>query len=123
MNELNYQSRGVPQPGPNGEEVPQGTYPPPPDQVSMGGVVPQGTYAPQPGPNGGGGTQRYLPHGQGYPKVPTPPTRSQQGEEGVPQGTSSPPPPRIGQHMEYLMGCGRFASCIHAGGLSCSTCI
>ena len=29
-------------------------------------------------------------------------------------------PPRIGQHREYLLRCGRYASCIHTGGLSCS---
>ena len=27
--------------------------------------------------------------------------------------------PRIGQQMEYLMRRGRYASCVHAGGLSC----
>ena len=28
-------------------------------------------------------------------------------------------PPRIGQQVEYLVRCGRYASCIHAGELSC----
>ena len=31
----------------------------------------------------------------------------------------TPPPPRIGQQMEYLICRGRYASCVHAGGLSC----
>ena len=31
-----------------------------------------------------------------------------------------PHPLGIGQHMEYLMSGGRYASCVHAGGLSCS---
>ena len=40
-------------------------------------------------------------------------------------GYVSPPPParvgttQIGQHMEYLIRCGRYASCVHAEGLSC----
>ena len=29
------------------------------------------------------------------------------------------PLPRIGQQMEYLIRGGRYASCVHAGGLSC----
>ena len=28
-------------------------------------------------------------------------------------------PPGTGQHMEYLISGGRYASCVHAGGLSC----
>ena len=41
-----------------------------------------------------------------------PPTRS-----GVPP---PPPPRRIGQQMmDYLIRLGRYASCVHAGGLSC----
>ena len=31
----------------------------------------------------------------------------------------SPPAPGIGQQMDYLIRCGRYASCVHAGGLSC----
>ena len=34
-----------------------------------------------------------------------------QAREGVPPG--------IGQHMEYLIRSERYASCVHAGGLSC----
>ena len=71
----------------------------PPVQVRMAGRggVPQSTY-PHPGQDGGGGTPRYL----------TPPS----------QGTY--PTLWIGQHMEYLIHCGWYASCIYAGGLSCS---
>ena len=29
---------------------------------------------------------------------------------------------KIGQHREYLLHGGRYASCVHAGGLSCFTC-
>ena len=29
---------------------------------------------------------------------------------------------QLGQHREYLLHGGRYASCIHAGGLSCSDC-
>ena len=35
-------------------------------------------------------------------------------------GTPRYLPPGIGQQMEYLIRCGRYASCVHAGGLSCS---
>ena len=92
--------------------APQGTYPlakvgtPCPGQ-NGGEGVPQGTYppakvgTPQPGQDGWRGTPRYLT---------LPPTKV-----GTP-----PPPPGIGQHMEYLIRCGRYASCVHVGGLSCS---
>ena len=86
----------------------------------------QGTY-PSARPDGGGGTPRYL-----LAKVPTPSTRSD-GGRGTPTKvptlphplppikvpTLPPPPPRKGQHMEYSMRRGRYASCVHAGGLSC----
>ena len=89
------------------------------------------------GVEGDGGTPRYLSPakvptplsrpgwGRGYPKVPTllpiylPPIQARMGE-GVPQRTY---PLMIGQHMEYLKRCGRYASCVHAGGLSCLKCV
>ena len=60
---------------------------------------------------GEGGTPRYLPPHTGY--LPTHPGQ----DGGVPQGTY--PPPGTGQHMKYFIRCGRYASCVHAGGLSC----
>ena len=32
---------------------------------------------------------------------------------------TSPPPSRTDQHSEHLLRDGRYASCVHAGGLSC----
>ena len=37
-----------------------------------------------------------------------------------PPAGDSPPPPPAGQQMEYLVRGGWNASCVHAGGLSCS---
>ena len=75
--------------------------------------------------------QGTYPPGQGtYPpaKVPTPlpskvPTPLQ-GTYSPIQGTYLAPPPRylsprIGQHMEYFIRCGRYASCVYAGGQFC----
>ena len=90
---------GVPWPGPDGG-VPQVRYPP--DRSGWGGV-------PRPGPD------------RGYPKVGTPLPGQDGGgypNIGTPQGRY-PPPPEIGPHMEYLIRCGQYASCVHAGGLSC----
>ena len=70
-------------------EVPQGTYTPPPSQVRMGEGIAQGTY-PLPRPG-------------------------QDGGGGSPRYLH----PGIGRYMEYLIHCGRYASCAHAGGLSC----
>ena len=50
-----------------------------------------------PGPAGGGGT---LARGVPWPGGGT----------------------QVGQHREYLLHGGRYASCVHAGGLSCSFC-
>ena len=122
-----------------GEEgVPQGTYPPARSRWGRG--TPR-YLPPRPSPSGGGGTPRYLhppakvptpqpgpdggrgrgPDG-GYSKVPTPSARSWWGE-GVPQGTNRPHqgtyPSWIGQQMETLLRRSRYASCVHAGGLSC----
>ena len=80
--------------------LPPAKVPPPPIQARIVGRVPQGTYPP---PTRSG-------WGRGYPKIPT-----------LPRSRYLPPPPipGIGQHMEYLIRCGRYASCVHAGGLSC----
>ena len=117
----------------SGQGVPQGTYP-----------CGQGTYPPSQSGQDGGGTPRYqLPTpsrsgwGRGYPKVPThPPAKvpTPTGEGGgrstprylpppPPAKVPSPPPPGIGQHVEYLIRWGRYASCVHAGGLLCCNAI
>ena len=86
-------------------------------------------------PVGGGGVPWPGPaRGGGYPSQVQPgvPPRPSQDKGRVPQlggGTwgipyqvrtgGYPPPPRTGQHMEYLIRRGRYASCVHAGGLSC----
>ena len=85
-------SRGVPQPGPV-RGVPQPGGYPPPGQVQQRGVL-------QPGPDRG-----------------VPPNR-----DGVPPGMGYPPPRSTGQQMEYLIRRGRYASCVHVGGLSCILC-
>ena len=56
-------------------------------------------YPPQPGMG-----YPHPRHGMGYPPIP---------EMG--RGT----PPQIDQHSEHLLRVGRYASCVHAGGLSC----
>ena len=76
--------------------LPQGTYPPPPNQVRMGEGVPQGTY-PWPGQDGRGSTPRYLPAsqvrtGEGVPQGTYPPARSGQGEEYPKVPTPQPHP-------------------------------
>ena len=70
---------------------------------------------------GGGGTLARSRWGWVYPGqgwgTPPPPGM---GNPPPHQGWVIPPPPRIGlQMMEYLIRCGRYASCVHAGGLSC----
>ena len=42
------------------------------------------------------------------------------GRGGTRGRVSSPPPPPAGHQMEYLIRRGLYASCVHAGGLSCS---
>ena len=100
---------------------------PTPQQVRMGGGVTPRYIPPCPGQDRGqGGTPRYL-NPPPPTKVPTPP--GQDGGRGtskylppiLTRGRWGTPSPGIGQHMEYLIYCGRFASCDHEGGLSCST--
>ena len=92
--------------------------------VCLGGYLPSsqqgGTYLPANG--GGGGT--YLPANGG--RVPTfQPTGGgtylgwvplSQGRYPPPQPRWVPPPTRVGTPQPG----GRYASCVHAGGLSCS---
>ena len=61
------------------------------------------------------GGRRYLPPPPRTKEPTPPPARSRRGRRGTPRYL----PPRIGQHMEYLICRGRYASCVHAGGLSC----
>ena len=66
----------------------------------------------------GGGGGCTPPPGQGtYPF----PSQVRMGGGGT-LGTYPPIPPRIWHHMEYLIRCGRYASCVHAGGLFCYQC-
>ena len=126
-----------------GERVPQGNNNPPrylPLPLSRSGwggglgrgtsrYLPpcQGTYPPpHPGQDGGGVTPRYLPPA----KVPTPSliqVRMWGADKGgtprylpPPSSQGTYPHPGIGEHMEYLIRCGQYASCVHAGGLSCA---
>ena len=95
----------TPWPGQDGGGVPQDRVPP--GHVRMGGTLGWGTPCqgwgtPWPGQN----------RSEGYPKMeypPPPPTRN-----GV------PPHPGIGKQKDYFLRGGRYASCVHAGGLSCS---
>ena len=80
----------------------------------------RGVPTPRPGPGGGYPAGGYLPPArsrgvpcQGY--LPPPLARSRRGG-GVtlPGGV-----PLLGHQKEYLIRCGRYAFCVHAGGLSC----
>ena len=71
---------------------------------------------PQPGPDRGV-PQLGVPPGQGW-------GTSQQGGTSLarmgyppPAGVPPPLPASTGQHMEYLIRRGRYAFCVHAGGL------
>ena len=79
------------------------------------GVVPRpgltGGWIPHPGLTGGTPARSDL---GGYPS----PQQGYPPSRGTP-GSGTPPPPGAGQHMEYLISGGRYASCVHAGGLSC----
>ena len=48
------------------------------------------------------------------------PARSSQGRVTLPGGVPCRGGTQLGQHREYLLHGGRYASCVHAGGLSCS---
>ena len=135
---------GVPQPG---VCDPWLGYPPWLGATPARGHTPQGTPHPQPGQDRGyirqgaptwgtpwPGQDRGYPS-QGYPPWGTPSSLARSGW-GYPSqggnclwyplarsGQGGTPargyPPGTGQHMEYLISGGRYASCIHTGGLSC----
>ena len=78
----------------------------------QGGTLPGGTLA-------GGYPARGYP-GRGYPG------RGYPGQGGTlpggipwPGGVPCQGGTQLGQHREYLLHGGRYASCVHAGGLSC----
>ena len=95
---------------------PQGGYPYPImlcniSQNAMRQYTPQGGYPGQVHPPGGVPGSGTPPGG--YLGQVTPPG-------GVP-GSGTPPrgDTRVGQQKEYSLHGGRYASCVHAGGLSC----
>ena len=116
-----YLDLGTPPGGPGnppwgGYLDPPGGLPGPPPGWSLD---PPGGY-PGPGTPPGGGTQTpggvprsgYPPGG--YPGPGTPPGGGTQVRV-PPQGGGT----RVGQQKEYSLHGGRYASCVHAGGLSC----
>ena len=116
---------GVPRSGypPGGTEVrvpPLGGVPrsgyPPGGYRGPGTTTPQGGYR-GPGTPPRGGTEVWVPPG-GYRGPGTPPPRG-----GTEVRVPPPPPPgggtRVGQQKQYSLHSGRYASCVHAGGLSC----
>ena len=98
------------------------------------GYPPGGYWGPGPPPGGGGGVLRSgYPRG-GYQGLGTPPGGVLRFGYPPPRGywgLGTPPggyrglgtPPgggtRVGQQKEYSLHGGRYASCVHAGGLSC----
>ena len=91
------------------------TQPGPARGVTLpGGILPGGTLP--------GGTQI------GYPPAGYPPPRPGWGVGTLLGGTQVGYPPaggdgggtQLGQQKEYSLHGGRYASCVHAGGLSCS---
>ena len=98
-------------------------YPKVPSPPTGQGTYPHLTKVPTPLTRSDRGvTPRYLPPGQGTYPLPGP-----MGEEGrgSPRYLSPRPPrprylpPGTEQHMEYLIRCGRYASCVHVGGPYC----
>ena len=118
---------------PGSKVPPLAGYPPTPSRVPLArsgwggtkvGYPPQGTCPPWPGQDRGtqpgqGGTQ------VGYPQQGTP--QPGWGYPGrVPPRQDTPLPGQVrmggtqlGQQKEYSLHGGRYASCVHAGGLSC----
>ena len=101
---------------------PPGGYP---AQVPPGGGYlsrvppppPGGVPGPPPGGVPGPGTPGGVPEPGTPPGVPGPPPGGG-GVGGYP--AQVPPPTRVGQQKEYSLHGGRYASCVHAGGLSCA---
>ena len=125
---------GVSRPGPDGGGAlargrpPQGT---PLGPGQDGGTPARG--APTPGspqarsgwgyPSQGGHPPRVAPVARSGWGVPQPGGHTPPGtppQPGQDRGGGYPEyPPETGQHMEYLISGSRYASCVHAGGLSC----
>ena len=74
-----------------------------PSQVQVGGTL----------PDQDGGTLLGCTLLGGYPGRVTPPSRV------TPQARSGQGGTQLGQQKEYSLHGGRYASCVHAGGLSC----
>ena len=108
-----------------------------PSQVQMGGGYPSqiqtgeppilGWGTPWPGQDGG--TQGWgtpCPE-MGYPPPPSQVRTGCTPGQSIPppqdDGVLPPPPPptQLGQQKEYLLRGRQYASCVHAGGLSCLT--
>ena len=112
--------RGGTRPGPGGGGTLLGGYPA--RGIPCWGYL--GRVPPRPGPDRG--VPWPGPDG-GVPWQGTPPARSRWGVpwQGTPPQQGTPPPRSwwrgtlVGQQKEYLLHGGRYASCIHAGGLSC----
>ena len=105
-----YRSPGTPR---GGTRV---RYPPPPGGYRSPGTPPGGTqvrYPPPPPP--GGYRSPGTPPG-GVPKSGYPPPGGYRSPGTPPGGYLT----RVGQQKEYSLHGGRYASCVHAGGLSCS---
>ena len=108
--------------------MPQGTYPPARSDVGEGypKVPTPSAKVPTPTQAKASWVRLGVPPGT-YPlpsQVTYPPAKSDGG--GVPQGKyplgqgTYLPTPGTGQHIEYLIRRCRYASYVHAGGLSCS---
>ena len=104
--EVRVPPRGVPRSGYPPRGVPRSRYPP------WGGYWGPGT--PPPGGYQGPGT----PPGGGYqgPGTHPPPPGGGYRGPGTPPGGGGT---RVGQQKEYSLHGGRYASCVHAGGLTC----
>ena len=119
-------------PGPPRGVPRSGTFPPGGTQVRYhppgGGTRVRYPPGGVPGPPRGGTRVRYPPGGYpsqvpppgGYPDPPPGGYLGQVSPRGVPKsGTPPQGGTRVGQQKEYSLHGGRYASCVHAGGLSC----
>ena len=81
-----------------------------PECHEAGGGVPRSGYPPQ----NRGGTEVRVPPPGGGTEVRVPPRGGTEVRVPPPGGGT-----RVGQQKEYSLHGGRYASCVHAGGLSC----
>ena len=102
----------VPQAGQHGEGTPSLDRRVP--HLWMGGDIPHLQLGGTPARLGQGGTPSLD---GGYPGQAW---GTLHPEMGYPPSVQGWGPLRIGQQMEYLIRSGRYASCVHAGGLSCN---